>query len=40
VCVCVCLILCDLETLTMRRSEPDLDCSPTKEDIGNLGRQK
>jgi hypothetical protein len=31
VCVCVFLIVCDIETLTMRRSRPDLGCNATKK---------
>jgi hypothetical protein len=30
-CVCVCLILCDLEASTMRQPRPDLGCCATKE---------
>jgi hypothetical protein len=28
---CVCLPVCDLETSTMRRSRPDLDCSTSEK---------
>jgi len=36
----VCVILCDLETLTVRWPGPELGCCATETDIGNLGRQK
>jgi hypothetical protein len=31
--VCVCLIVCDLETSKMRRPRPDLGCSATRRII-------
>jgi hypothetical protein len=31
--VCVCLIVCDLETSTMRRPGPELGCSATEKDV-------
>jgi len=34
VCVCVCLILCDLETLIIRRPSPNLGCCAKEE--GNI----
>jgi hypothetical protein len=30
--LCVCLIACDLETSTLRRPRPELDCSATGKD--------
>ena len=30
VCVCVCLIVCDLDTSTLRRPGTDVDCSATE----------
>jgi hypothetical protein len=40
VCVCVCVCVCvsnsDLETLTIKGSEPDLDCGATGKNNNSL----
>jgi len=36
VCVCVCLIVCDLEKSTMRRPRPELGCCAIKKNMGRL----
>jgi hypothetical protein len=35
--LCVCLIVCDVETSTVRRPRPELGCCATRKEIGSCG---
>ena len=38
-CACACLILCGLETSTMRRPRPELGCCVTETKVADIWRK-